>query len=149
MKASQQIKDFIGRMEGCKLEAYKPLSTDRWTIGYGTTYYTETDPVNQGDTIDQSYADSLLSNHIDILASSLSSKIIPDNITQNQFDAVISLIYNIGLSLFLSSPTGQDFYKGYNISAKFPLWDHSDGQTIQGLVIRRAKERQVYDNGNY
>jgi len=149
MQASPQIKDFIGRLEGCKLLAYKPLSTDRWTIGYGSTYYTPTDPVQQGDTISQDTADELLSDRVDAIAQGLSLSNIPNSVTQNQFDAVVSLVYNIGLTGFKSSATGKLFYAGLSISDKFAQWNKSDGKIITGLVVRRAKEKDIYDNSNY
>ena len=47
MKHSDQITDFIARCEGFRDTAYRPLPTDRWTIGYGSTFYEDGSPVQK------------------------------------------------------------------------------------------------------
>lgn len=148
MLASDKIKKFISSMEGCKLTAYKPLPTDRWTIGYGATYLNG-QPVEEGETISQEQADKLLGSDVDKLAATISKTRIPANVTANEFDAVVSLVYNIGFTNFKNSATGKLFYAGLTISEKFPMWNRSGGETVPGLVIRRIKEREIYDNANY
>jgi len=148
MKHSQKIRDFIASVEGFRGTAYKPLANDKWTVGYGfTTLYGV--PVKEGDTITQDKAllflDSLLTN----LDSSLNIRKIPDKVTQNQYDAVVSLVYNIGYGNFINSNTGKLFYGGSSISDKFPQWSMSGGIKIQGLLNRRNKEKKIYDTGNY
>lgn len=147
MQASQRIKDFIGRQEGCRLTSYKPLSTDRWTIGYGFTYYDENTSVGPGETISQDSADAMLSEKVDSVAERLGE--VPETVTQQQFDAVVSLVYNIGVTEFKESGTGQSFYTGLNISERFLAWNESGGRILMGLVVRRTKEKAIYDTGDY
>lgn len=150
MRASDEIKKVIGEMEGCKLDAYKPLPTDRYTIGYGTTFYEDGSPVLEGDNITQDHADELLSDRIDDIASQLSANpSIPDKVTQNEFDAVVSLAYNIGVSAFKNSTTGNMFYMDEDISKKFPEWNRSGGKPVPGLTVRRLREQTIYMTGDY
>lgn len=146
MTPSQQLVDFIKKQEGFSSEAYKPLPTDRWTMGYGFTYINDI-PVREGDSIDVETADILLEDNLKLLAQRIG--IIPDAVTQQQFDAVISLAYNIGLNSFKHSDTGTRFYDGEDISDKFPLWNMSGGHVVTGLINRRARERAIYTDGYY
>lgn len=149
MLASDQIKTFIKNQEGFNEVAYKPLKSDRWTIGYGSTYYEDGTPVKEGDTITEETANQLCDNSIDKVARELSQRRIPTTVTQNQFDALVSLVYNIGLSNFNTSNTCKLFYAGESITDKFGRWIYSDGKVVPGLVTRRRKEKQVYDSGEY
>ena len=150
MLASDKIKEFIKNQEGCSLVAYKPLSTDRWTIGYGCTFLEGGRPVDEHMKITQQRADDLLDAIVDRLADQISrNPRIPASVTSNEFDAVVSLVYNIGFSAFKNSPTGKLFYAGLSISEKFPMWNQSGGKTIPGLVARRIREKAIYDDSNY
>lgn len=148
MLPSDKIKEFIRSKEGLKLEAYKPIPTDRWTIGYGSTFI-DGRPVEEVDKITEEQAIELFSKDVDDLAKILSIPRIPANVKGNEFDAVVSLVYNIGVSAFKSSPTGKLFYAGLSISEKFPMWIKSGGVTIPGLVVRRIEERAIYDDNRY
>lgn len=149
MKHSDQITDFIARQEGFKAKAYKPLPTDRWTIGYGTTFYEDGSPVQENDVISESEAKDLVDIALDKLDSRLNNQPILSNITQNQYDAVVSLCYNIGFGAFSKSLTADSFYRGHNISNKFTAWIYSGGRIVQGLENRREKEKVIYDSGDY
>jgi len=148
MKPNQQIYDFIMHEEGFRNRAYKPLPTDRYTIGYGSTFYENGDPVCEGDIITIEEAKSLLKLKVDNLALKLSTITNP-NCKQNQFDAVLSLCYNIGYTKFKESMTGELYYRGVNIANRFALWNKSGGKIIKGLSNRRLKERIIYETGVY
>lgn len=146
MQPSPQLIEFIKKQEGFSPEAYKPLPTDRWTMGYGSTFVDGV-AVQEGDSIDEEEANNLLTQSVNTLADKLNP--VPENVTQQEFDAVVSLAYNIGLSSFKHSDTGSLFYSGENIADKFPIWNRSGGRVIQGLVNRREQERAMYENGDY
>jgi len=148
MKPSLEIISFIETKEGCKLTAYKPLPTDRPTIGYGSTFYKDGSPVCLGDTIIQEEADELFSVKLNEFARRLSFH-TPPNCTQQQFDAVLSLCYNIGMAAFLNSETGTLFSNGKDIAFKFGQWNKSGGKVVQGLIKRREEERRIYVEGIY
>lgn len=151
MKPSDELVTFVADQEGFRDTAYKPLPTDRWTVGYGSTYING-NLVQEGDTLDRVSAMSLLKESLYELATKIWQAIDPSvqsQITQNQFDAVCSLAYNIGSNLFLNSNTGRTFITGGNIANKFKLWNLSGGQIVQGLVNRRAAEQKIYTEGIY
>jgi len=148
LRASDQIRQFMMDQEGFRDTAYKPLPTDRWTYGYGTTYKLDGSPVNEGDIISQEDAASIFNKTLDNLAIRISYLTNPA-CTQNQFDAFLSLCYNIGFTGVTTSTTGQMFHNGEDIADRFLLWDKSGGQVVQGLVNRRQKERNIYLNGDY
>ena len=148
MQPSQEIIDFIKRKEGFKANAYRPLPTDRPTIGYGSTYYYNGSVVQLGDTITEYVASQLLANKLDTFAEEI-SKFTNGKCTQQQFDAVLSLCYNVGVSAIQNSTTGIMFKNGEDISDRFVMWNKSGGQEIPGLTARRLEEKQIYITGTY
>jgi len=148
MKASDKIIQFIADQEGFRGTAYQPIEGDKWTVGYGFTYL-QGHPVQEGDTITQQEALNLLGTYVQNVATLISKTQIPLDTTQNQFDAVVSLTYNIGIGNWMKSNTAALFYAGQNISEKFKSWDLSGGRPVQGLLNRRLKEQAIYDNGDY
>ena len=148
MKASDDLIQFIARKEGFRANAYQPVPGDKWTIGYGFTTVTGL-PVAQGQTITEATADEILAAKVQGFANQISSQKIPQSVTQNQFDAVVSLVYNIGYGAFNSSTTGKLFYGGANISSKFPQWIFFNGKKLQGLLNRRTAEKAIYDTADY
>lgn len=97
--ALKLIKDF----EGCHLDAYPdPLSGGApWTIGYGTTRYSDGRPVSKGDRINAIEADLLLRQEVDKIAAKLRSS-VPYwiEMSDNQKCALISLAYNVGAGFY-------------------------------------------------
>ncbi len=97
--ALKLIKDF----EGCHLDAYPdPLSGGApWTIGYGTTRYSDGRPVQKGDRINAIEADLLLRQEVDKIAAKLRTT-IPYwvEMTDQQKCALISFAYNLGSGFY-------------------------------------------------
>ena len=147
MKASENIITFIAEQEGFRSKAYRPLPTDRWTVGYGFTFLNGA-AVKEGDTLSEGQARIVLNGLVQRVAASISPN-MPLGVSQNQFDAVVSLVYNIGITAFKNNNIGKMFYNGLDISEKFPLYNSSGGRVIQGLINRRAKEKEIYENGIY
>lgn len=148
MKPSQPLVNFVARCEDFRGVAYRPLPTDRYTVGYGSTYL-QGRPVGPGDTISQEDALLQLTSDLEKLAIVICGQGLPDVVTQEQFDAVISLVYNIGFGTFKSSDTGRLFYAGQDISDRFALYNRSGGKVVPGLTNRRLQEKEIYVNGNY
>ncbi len=149
MLASDKIKQFIGEIEGFRDTAYQPIPNDKWTIGYGFTEQLDGTPVKEGDTISKEDADFHLSRLVNRLGVKLDKSGLDKIVTQNQFDAVVSLVYNIGLGNWTNSTTSRLFYAGANITDRFTLWDKAQGHVVQGLLNRREKEKRIYDEGIY
>lgn len=148
MKPSEEIKEFIQNKEGCSLVAYKPLPTDRPTIGYGSTYYIDGTPVMMGDEIDIKSAIHIFEHHLDGFVRQLND-ITPEETPQHQFDAILSLCYNVGFRAFSTSASGKLYREGKNIANRILLWNKSGGKIIKGLAIRRTQERMIYVTGVY
>lgn len=96
MKPSQTCIDFIKREEHCLLKAYLDIA-GVWTIGWGSTMYTNGKKIQKGDTITQAYADALLQWEVDNKSRSVAAFTKNVVLTQNQFDALTSFAYNCGV----------------------------------------------------
>ena len=130
--------DFIKSHEGLCLTAYKCLSTEQYyTIGYG--HYGS--DVNVGQTITQAQAESILKKDLESFVNCV-NKAVTVAVTQAQFDALVSLCYNIGTGAFASSDLVKHLNAGkmFHACAEFPLWRKSGGAIIAGLQSRRQKE---------
>lgn len=147
MNVSQKGIDLIKSFEGLKLEAYPDPATgdDPWTIGYGTTVYPSGKKVSKGDIITKNHADYCLNHDVQNFSQGVESLIkVPT--TQGQFDAMVSLAYNIGLGAFSKSTLLRKHNdKCYSCAAnQFPLWNKAAGKVMSGLIRRRAAERELY-----
>jgi lysozyme len=136
----------LKQFEGCRLDAY-PDDAGVWTIGYG-----HTDGVVEGMTISQAQADQLLladTLHVVSVATTLLAGVA---LVQHQFDAMVSLAFNIGSRAFHSSTVLHQHRAGNYLAAAdaFLMWDkdHQDGQlvVVPGLLRRRQIERAYYLN---
>lgn len=141
MQASNQCLDLIKQWEGCRLSAYKDQA-GVWTIGYGSTG----PGIDEGTVWSQSQANLALIVRVNAIASILSSGCIVPILKQSQFDALVSLCYNIGQGAF----RGSSLLKAVNLrqypeaSDLFLQWDNVHGQVNQGLLARRQAERALF-----
>lgn len=140
MLASQNATKLVAGFEGCVLHAYPDPGTgaDPWTIGFGHTH-----GVRQGDVITQAQAEAFLGADLATVAAQL-SRLITVTVGQNQFDALVSLAYNVGINGF---PTLLVFVnRGDFVSAKahFGAYVRAGGKVMQGLINRRAKEAALF-----
>lgn len=140
-------KSIIKTHEGYSSKAY--LCPARvWTIGYGTTTYPNGQKVKEGDTCTREQAEAYLSHHLkQFEAAILGAVRVP--LTQNQFDSLVSLVYNIGPAAFSTSTLLKKLntrdYQG--TAEEFPRWNKSNGKVLQGLVRRREEERKLFLEG--
>jgi lysozyme len=135
------IKEF----EGCKLKAYR-CSSNVLTIGYGNTFYPDGRKVKEGDVITQGEADNLLLSILDHFEKSTDS-FTRDDISQHQFDALVSFAYNCGVHNLKNSTLLKKVNKNPNdptIRNEFHKWTRSNGVVMRGLVRRRIAEAQLY-----
>lgn len=140
--------NLLAQFEGLELEAYPDPATggEPWTIGIGTTVYPSGIKVKKGDKVtrDQAYAyaKDYLANTEDQIA-----KLIKVKINQNQLDAILSFVYNIGITNFRNSTLLKKLNKNPNdhtIEAEFLKWNRAGGKVMGGLTVRRKKESQLY-----
>ena len=129
------IKEF----EGLRLKAYL-CPAKVWTIGYGSTG----PHVTPGLVMTEAQADALLQRDLDRFEDAV-AKAAP-GATQNQFDALTSFCFNVGVGALLKSTllkmhTARNFDAAAN---EFLKWDKAGGRALAGLAKRRKAERNLY-----
>ena len=136
--------DLICGFEGKRLTAYDD-GVGVWTIGFGTTVYPNGIRVKKGDTCTEAQAKAYMSHDLKKFEQAVNSSVtIPLN--QNQFDALVSLAYNIGSGAFSKSTLVKKLNAGdiRGAADQFDVWVNAGGKRMQGLVNRRAKEKEVF-----
>ena len=122
-----------------------------WTIGYGTTKYPNGTAVKEGDVITQQEADDIFAYQVDTdYAPNVDLLVTSDvPINQDQFDALVSFTYNVGVNAFADSTLLKKVKVDPNdptIRDEFMRWVYVNGVVVQGLVNRRQKEADYYFN---
>ncbi|WP_151837834.1 MULTISPECIES: lysozyme [unclassified Acinetobacter] len=143
MKTSTNGIDLICSFEGLELKAYDD-GVGVWTIGYGTTMINGT-KVKKGDTCTLEQAKSYFAHDLKRFEASVNNQVkVP--LSQNQFDALVSLVYNIGSGNFASSTLLKKLNaKDYAGAAdQFPRWNKAGGKVLNGLIRRRDAERALF-----
>lgn len=146
IKASQKGLDLIKRFEGLELKPYKcPAGIP--TIGYGNTYYPSGSKVKLTDpAITKEKAEELLKFLLGSYEKSVDS-FCRDDISQNQFDALVSFAYNCGVNSLKSSTLLKKVNANPNdptIKAEFLKWNKASGRVLTGLTKRRQAEADLY-----
>lgn len=153
MNVSEQALDLIKKFEGLRLKAYlDPVGIP--TIGYGTIRYPDGGKVALGDSISESEAVAFMKFECDRIAGEITQATtgIPQALNQNQFDALVSFCFNLGIGAFLGS-TMLRLIKGGRLdaaAAEFPKWNKAtvDGVKVEllGLTKRRASEQALFQS---
>lgn len=136
--------DLIRNFESLRLNAYDD-GVGVWTIGFGTTKYPNGTRVKKGDTCTLDQAKAYMQNDLKAFEQTVSSAVkVPIN--QNQFDALVSLAYNIGPTAFKNSTLVKRLNEGnYKAAAnQFDVWVNAGGKRMQGLVNRRTTEKALF-----
>lgn len=145
VKTTSQVGiNLIVSFEDLKLNAYDD-GVGVWTIGFGTTVYPNGVKVKRGDTCTKSEAVSFFQHDLRRFEAAV-NQAVKVVVNQNQFDALVSLTYNIGEKAFKDSTLLAKLNKGDYIGAadQFPRWNKGGGQVMKGLVRRRAAERELF-----
>jgi lysozyme len=139
MRTSRKGIEFIKAHEGLRLDAYLcPAGVP--TIGYGHTYN-----VKIGDRITAEQAEMLLIG--DLIVAETEVNRYGLHLTQNQFDALVSFVFNVGAGNFRNSTLLKRLKANPNdpdIANQFKRWVYSDGKVLPGLVRRRNEEAKLY-----
>ena len=138
-------RELICSFESLQLQAYDD-GVGVCTIGYGTTVYPDGRRVSAGDVCTRAQAESYMAHDLKRFEQTVSSAVtVPLN--QHQFDALVSLTYNIGQGAFRDSTLLRKLNaKDYlGAAAQFDVWNRGGGRVLQGLVNRRAVERQRFE----
>lgn len=138
MKVSENGLNLIKSFEGLYLKTYK-CPAGVLTIGYGHTYN-----VTIGQVITVKEAIQFLKSDLISVENYLyKSGLI---LTQNQFDALASFIFNLGVSAFDNSTLKQEIIDKDTDGIKFQWmrWVNAGGKKLPGLVTRRDLELDLY-----
>ena len=146
MKTSESGKQFLIKLEGLKLKAYKD-SGGVPTIGVGSLDMPSGKLVKMGDTITQQEAMDLLT--ADLRTSEKALAPYENRLNQKQYDALVCFIFNIGTSAFANSTLLKELIAGRSVDAQWVRWNKDNGKVVQGLVNRRAKELALFNGGSY
>lgn len=138
--------DIIKKHEGLRLKSYK-CPADKWTIGYGNTFYEDGTPVRENEQITKERAEWMLR----VVANQFWEQMKPlikSNINENQKAALLSFAFNVGIGNFKKST----LLKKVNadpldpsIRNEFEKWIKAGGKVLQGLVNRRREESALYE----
>jgi lysozyme len=146
MKLDKKGYDLIKEFEGLKLKPYL-CSAQVPTIGYGSTYYENGTKVKLTDApITKERADALFK----IVADDFAKRVLPlikKPVTQNQFNALVSFAFNLGVRALQNSTLLRLLNNNpndANIAKEFLKWNKAGGRVLQGLTNRRIKESDLY-----
>ena len=139
MKTSPKGIALIKEFEGLRLKAYQ-CPGGVWTIGYGHTA-----GVKPGMLISKAQAEEYLK--ADLIAFERYLNGLGLALNQNQFDALVSFIYNVGTGHFSSSTLLRKVRanpQDNSIMDEFLRWVYSKGRVLPGLQRRRLAEMKLY-----
>ncbi|MFR9677491.1 lysozyme [Acinetobacter sp. SEK570] len=144
MLTSKTGIDLITSFEDIKLNAYDD-GVGVWTIGKGTTVYPNGVKVKKGDVCTMEQAKVYFAHDLKRFENAVNSALTVV-VNQNQFDALVSLAYNIGEKAFKGS-TLVELLNANKFTAaadQFLVWNKGGGKVMKGLVRRRAAERELF-----
>lgn len=143
MKTSKIGIELIKSFEGYRSEAYL-CPAGVWTIGYGHTA-----GVKQGDTCTPDDAERFLKDDLRVAENAVNAQNL--RLSQLQFDALVSFVYNVGSGNFTSSTLlkmlKKDTSATKDLEAEWKKWKYANKVELKGLVRRRAAEWSLYRNG--
>ena len=140
MKLGERGTEILKYFDGWKLTAYQD-SVGVWTIGYG-----HTKGVYNGMTITQEEAEQMLLTELEEYEGYIENMVtVP--LTQNQFDALVVWIYNLGPTNFKNSTLLKELNAGnYNAAGQeITRWNKAGGKVLAGLVKRREAEAELFN----
>ena len=144
MKIGNKGISLIKEFEGLRLRAYDD-GVGVWTIGIGTIRYPNGKRVQKGDVITEAQAEEYLRHDLNTFEKVIND-VVKVPLTQNQYDAIVSLTYNIGAAAFSRSTLlkrlNNKDYKG--AADQFLVWNKAGGKVMRGLIRRREAERALF-----
>lgn len=121
------------------------------TIGVGLTIYPTGEKVKLGDTITKEQSREYLKQTLESLEQQIVLLLDGLPLPRKSLDALIIFTFNVGIGNFSRSTLLKEIKKGRNnlkeIEKQFNRWIYSNNKVLQGLIIRRLKEYQLYEQG--
>ena len=139
MKISKEGIALIKKFEGIELQAYQD-SVGVWTIGYG-----HTKGVKEGDNISLKKAEEMLEEEL-VEYEGYINDMVKVRLEQNQFDALVAWVYNLGPTNLGKSTLLKVLNKAIYEEVPFEIkrWNKAGGQVLNGLVRRREAEALLF-----
>lgn len=136
--------NLIKEFEGFRSRAYL-CPANVWTIGYGSTYYPNKTKVKQGDTINQQQGEQLLRDTCLDFEKAV-DRAVKVKLTDNQFSALVSFAFNVGIGAFNKSTLLKVLNEGqYNqVGNQLKRWNRGGGKVLAGLTRRRNAEIKLF-----
>ena len=129
----------IKKFEGCRVNAYL-CPAKVWTIGYG-----HTKTVKPGQQITLEFANQLLQQDVEVFEQAV-VKLVKVSLNQNQFDALVSFAFNVGVGALTQSTLLSLLNRKNYLGAAEQLlrWTKAGNVTLKGLVDRRKEEYELF-----
>lgn len=165
MNVSPELVEFVAAWEGFKPRpSPDPLVPGVWDVGHG---FVLTQPdrdhpvlgrcflpdgrINEFATITRDEARTVLEDELADYAEEVDAAIEPFVASQNEFDACVSLAYNIGTRAFRESTLARKLREGNPFAAadEFQKWHRAGGRIVPGLLRRREAELRIFEWADY
>jgi lysozyme len=147
IRAGNEAYRLIRLWEGFRAEPYL-CSAQVPTIGYGSTVYPNGIKVSlQDPEITPAQAEQYLKDHIRKKIEPKLSELVGDLVNRNQYDALVSFVYNVGMGAFERSTMLRCIQARMlkEAAAEFPRWTRANGKIIAGLIARRKDEKTLFE----
>jgi lysozyme len=144
MKINGAALDLIKSFEGWRSKAYRD-AVGVWTIGYGHTSMAGEPQVRRGMVISEAEGEAILRRDVEKFAIGV-AKAITRKVNDNQFGALVSFAYNVGLGGFRKSSVLTAVNSGQfdRVPHRLMLWNKAGGKVLPGLTRRRKAEGDLF-----
>jgi len=143
MQVSPRFLSLIEQFEGFRAQAYRDAG-GVWTIGYGHVI-TASETELQGETLTRDQAEAILLRDVQHAADIVNAYVtVP--IRQEQFDALVDFVFNVGAGAFERSTLLRELNAGKCCAVPDQLrkWNRVNGHVVDGLTARREAEVSLF-----
>jgi lysozyme len=148
MKMTDEGLALIKEFEGFRTQAYRdPVGV--WTIGYGHTARAGEPVVKSGLVVSEAEASEILRRDVEMFSRGV-RKALTRSVSDQQFSALVSFAYNVGLGALAGSSVLRAVNAGdfEAVPRRLALWTKAGGRVLPGLVRRRAAEAALFVSGD-
>jgi lysozyme len=146
MVAGEGALALIKEFEGFRADPYK-CPAGYWTVGYGCRFRADGTPVRKADAcVTEAEAEEMLASCLGAYEAAVEDAVTAE-LTQQQFDALVSFTYNVGVRAFCQSTLLKRINPNPNdprIKDEFMRWTKVRGTVSKGLERRRRAESKLY-----
>ena len=147
MKTGPKGIKLLKSFEGWRSKAYRD-SVGVWTIGYGHTSMAGPPKVTPNMTITKAQGENILKKDLKKYEKAVNDY-VRVQLTQEQFDALVSFCYNVGPGNFRKSSVLRyvNARRFDDVPSRLMLWNKAGGRVLRGLTRRRAAEGELWSSG--